>query len=229
MKLLSLDTSTKLLSAAITENGMCIGSYFQNAGRTHSVTALPLIDALLTNTSTRLDELDAFAVTIGPGSFTGLRIGIATVQGLAAAEKKPCYAVSSLESMAQQARGFMGTICCSIDARNGLVYNALFIGKDGHAPLRLTDDRVIALDELKENLKSSKSPICFIGEHPDLWYNEGNRIALPDALTALNAARATEGKDAIAAKELAPLYLQIPQAQREKESAEEKRGNIPCK
>ena len=131
MKLLSLESSAKAASAALTEDGRLIAQYYQNCGLTHSRTLLPLTAALLENCGLRPEEVDALAVAAGPGSFTGVRIGISTVKGLALGWDRPCFAVSTLESMAQPLLPGSSLICAVMDARAGQVYNALFDWEDG--------------------------------------------------------------------------------------------------
>ena len=124
MKTLALETSAKSVSVAVTEDGKVLASSYQNIGLTHSVTLMPLLDGMLQNAALTLKNMDLLAVAAGPGSFTGLRIGVSALKGLAWAEDKPCCGVSTLEAMAQNGRLFTGTVVCAMDARRSQVLPA---------------------------------------------------------------------------------------------------------
>ena len=151
MKILALETSAKSVSTAVVENGAPLAYAYQCTGLTHSRTLMPMVDAMLKNAELMLGDMDAVAVAAGPGSFTGLRIGIAAVKGLAWAADKPCFGVSTLEAMAQNLAHMDGLLVCAMDARRNQVYNALFEAKSG-VLTRLTPDRAIAVAELAEEL-----------------------------------------------------------------------------
>ena len=140
MKILALESSAVSASVALTEDEKLVAQSFQNCGLTHSRTLLPMAENLLANCGVSLADVDAIAVAHGPGSFTGVRIGVATVKGLALGADKPCLGVSTLEAMAWGARALSGDLCCVMDARAGQVYNALFTVEDGRVR-RLCDDR----------------------------------------------------------------------------------------
>lgn len=140
MKILALETSAKSVSCAVVEDGAPLASAYQCTGLTHSRTLLPMVDAMLKNADLTLDDINAIAIAAGPGSFTGLRIGIAAVKGLAWAADKPCLGVSTLEAMAQNAAHIDGLIVGAMDARRSQVYNAVFEAKGGELT-RLTPDR----------------------------------------------------------------------------------------
>ena len=131
MKILALETSAKSVSCAVVEDGAPLASAYQCTGLTHSRTLLPMVDAMLKNADLTLDDINAIAIAAGPGSFTGLRIGIAAVKGLAWAADKPCLGVSTLEAMAQNAAHIDGLIVGAMDARRSQVYNAVFEAKGG--------------------------------------------------------------------------------------------------
>ena len=152
MKILALETSAKSVSTAVVENGAPLAYAYQCTGLTHSRTLMPMVDAMLKNAELTLGDMDAVAVAAGPGSFTGLRIGIAAVKGLAWAADKPCFGVSTLEAMAQNLAHMDGLLVCAMDARRNQVYNALFEAKSG-VLTRLTPDRAIAVAELAEELR----------------------------------------------------------------------------
>ena len=152
MKILALESSAVSASVALTEDEKLVAQSFQNCGLTHSRTLLPMVENLLANCGVSLADVDAIAVAHGPGSFTGVRIGVATVKGLALGADKPCLGVSTLEAMAWGARALGGDLCCVMDARAGQVYNALFTVEDGKVR-RLCDDRAIKLTELAERIR----------------------------------------------------------------------------
>ena len=151
MKILALETSAKSVSVAVTEDGVPLASSYQNTGLTHSRTLMPLLDAMLTSSGLELQDMDALAVAAGPGSFTGLRIGVSALKGLAWAAEKPCCGVSTLETMARNLAHMDALIVCAMDARRNQVYNALFRARGG-ALERLTPDRAIGIEELAKEL-----------------------------------------------------------------------------
>ena len=168
MKILAFESSAVSASVALVEDEKLIAQSFQNCGLTHSRTLLPLAESLLKNCGVTLDDVDALAVAHGPGSFTGVRIGVATVKGLALGADKPCIGVSTLEAMAWGARALGGRLCCVMDARAGQVYNALFAVENG-APHRLCDDRALKLTDLGEEI--GETPYFLVGDGADLCYN----------------------------------------------------------
>ena len=225
MKILALETSAKSVSCAVVEDGAPLASAYQCTGLTHSRTLLPMVDAMLKNADLTLDDINAIAIAAGPGSFTGLRIGIAAVKGLAWAADKPCLGVSTLEAMAWGARALGGDLCCVMDARAGQVYNALFTVEDGRVH-RLCDDRAIKLTELAEEI--GEAPYFLVGDGADLCYNTikenctGLRLAPVELrfATGFGVAAAAlplfrEGK-ACSPQELDAFYLRRPQAERER-------------
>ena len=232
MKILAIECSIETASAAITEDRELIGVYTKNAGRTHSEKLLPMIDELLRGYSLKIDDLDLLACTAGPGSFTGIRIGVSTIKGLAFSKNKPCIGISSLEALAYGFDNFPEEciIVPSIDARRGNVYNAVFSTKSGNHPDRLCSDRLISAVELAEELIKSnkKAVICgdgaktiekIIAEDKDRYINI---VKAPPALLYPNAYAAalcalekySAGKY-ISDKDLSPIYLRPTQAERE--------------
>ena len=169
MKILALETSAKSVSCAVVENGAPLASAYQCTGLTHSRTLLPMVDAMLKNADLTLDDINAIAIAAGPGSFTGLRIGIAAVKGLAWAADKPCLGVSTLEAMVQNAAHIDGLIVGAMDARRSQVYNAVFEAKGGELT-RLTPDRAISLEELCAQLQGKQQPITVLGDGGVLCY-----------------------------------------------------------
>ena len=171
MKILALETSAAACSAALCQDGTLLAQSWQNSGLTHSRTLLPLVDSMLKNCGASLKEVEVIAVAAGPGSFTGLRIGVATAKGLAWPEDKPCAPCSTLESMAWPLAHLEGrVIVCAMDARRSQVYNALFLAA-GEGLQRLTPDRAIGLDQLGEELKKVEKEKIVVGDGARLCYN----------------------------------------------------------
>ncbi len=170
MRILAVDSASKTASAAVLEDNNIITEFFMNAGLTHSQTLAPMIDSALKNSKISLKEIDIFAVTCGPGSFTGLRIGMSTVKGMALVLDKPCVPVSSLRAMAYNFLGESCIVCACMDARREQLYNAIFEINDNKV-IRLTEDRTIAASELVEELKNCKDEIKLVGDRAVLCYN----------------------------------------------------------
>ena len=149
MRILALETSAKAVSAAVTEDGKVLASGYQDTGLTHSRTLMPIVEHILKNTDLTVQDCDVIAVAAGPGSFTGIRIGVAAAKGLAFAAEKPAVGVSTLAAMARNVSFADGLVVCAMDARRHQVYNALFEAKEG-CLARLTEDRAVSLEELAE-------------------------------------------------------------------------------
>ena len=224
MKTLSLETSAKSVSVAVTEDGKVLASSYQNIGLTHSVTLMPLLDGMLQNAGLTLSGIDLLAVAAGPGSFTGLRIGVSALKGLAWAEDKPCCGVSTLAAMAQNGRLFEGTVICAMDARRSQVYNALFQVENGR-PVRLCEDRPIALSQLAEELRTLNAPAFLIGDGAELAEKYLREQAIPCTVapenlrwqSAWGVAMAAMDKTPGNADALLPVYLRLSQAERERQ------------
>lgn len=221
MKILAVDSSAKACSAAVLDDDKIIGSFFINTALTHSQTLVPMIDAVLKNTSTDINSIDAFAVSAGPGSFTGVRIGVAAVKGMAMPLNKPCIAVSTLEAMPYNIISEDCIAACVMDARCNQVYNALFEIENGKIT-RLCDDRAVSIDDLSEDLKQYNKKIVLVGDGAQLCYNsmkENNNIELAPEISryqnASGVALASVNKERISCGELLPAYLRLPQAERE--------------
>ena len=217
MLLLSVDASAVTASAALTEDGRVIKSEFINKGLTHSETLLPLIEKVMDGKT--YNELDAIAVTAGPGSFTGVRIGVATVKGLAFPYDIPCISVSTLEAIAYNFVDKNTVVCSVMDARRMQFYNALFKAENGKIT-RLCEDRAISLDDLREELKQYDNVIV-AGDGAELCYNNLNleNTALADEdkryQNGVGVSKAAENKKTIKADALMPVYLRLSQAERE--------------
>lgn len=228
MNILALESSAGAASVALVRDEFLVAQSFQNTGLTHSRTLMPMVEDLLKNTETTLAEIDLIAVAAGPGSFTGLRIGVSAAKGLAWAADKPCCAVSTLEAMAWTAAHMGGQLCPAMDARRGQVYNARFESVDG-IPRRLTPDRAISLEELAEEIRGAGSPPQLVlGDgwqlSRDYLSQRDIEVLLPPphlrwqtawgvARGALEMARA--GKT-VTAGELTPQYHRLSQAERER-------------
>lgn len=213
--LLSFDSSAVTASAALTDGDRVIKSEFMNAGLTHSETLLPMIKRVMQGH--HFDELEAIAVTAGPGSFTGIRIGVATAKGLAFQAGIPCVAVSTLEAIAHNFEN--GIICAVMDARRMQFYNALFKAENGRLE-RLCEDRAISIEQLRAELLQYDE-VIIAGDGAQLCFeNIGLKNALLAKLehmyqNAVSLAKAAENKERISAKALMPVYLRLSQAERE--------------
>ena len=223
MKILALETSAKAVSAAVTENGKVLCAGYQDTGLTHSRTLMPIVEHILKNTGLTMAEMDAIAVAAGPGSFTGIRIGVAAAKGLAFASDKPVAAVSTLAAMARNVAFADGLIICAMDARRNQIYNALFEAADGSLT-RLTPDRAIALAELAEELKNDPRLKTVVGDGAKLcatYLTENGipcRIAPPHLVmqnamsVALEAEKLAEENKLVSSQALEPVYLRPAQA-----------------
>ncbi len=224
MRILAVESSAGPASAALWEDGQILAQRFQNNGFTHSVTLLPMVDEVLRERGLRPGDVDAFAVACGPGSFTGLRIGVGTVKGLAFAAEKGCIAVSTLEAMAYQHTAAQGIVCPCMDARRSQFYTALFEATSGGVR-RLTADGALSAQELFGRLAHLHAPVLLVGDGSALAYTmapeelrpyltlapepERYQNAVGVALAAANGVR-------IPAEELRPNYLRLAQAERER-------------
>lgn len=222
MKILAVDSSAKACSVAILDDNRILGSYFINTALTHSQTLVPMIESLLKNTNTQLDSIDCFAVSAGPGSFTGVRIGVSAIKGMAMPLSKPCIAVSTLEAMAYNVIDRNCVVCAVMDARCNQVYNAMFRISDGIIT-RLCDDRALSISDLADELKGYNESIILVGDGAELCYNSFRELK-QDISLAVEARRyqkaegvafASVNKEKISAAELMPAYLRLPQAERE--------------
>lgn len=223
MKILSVESSAASCSVALSDNGVLIGEEFTNVKLTHSETLMPMVKNILDNTKTDIGAVDVFAVSNGPGSFTGVRIGVAAVKGMADGVGKPCYGISTLETIAYPFFDRNCVVCSLMDARCSQVYTAFF--ENGK---RLTPDSAMLISELADSLKSIDKPIVFAGDGAAVTYEKlsdsFDNIILADAQNryqrASSVAFLTEkyinsGKLPVSANELLPVYLRLPQAERE--------------
>lgn len=214
--LLSIDSSAVTASVALTDNDKILKSEFVNSGLTHSETLLPMINGVMDGVG--YNELDAIAITVGPGSFTGVRIGVATVKGIAFANDTPCYAVSTLEAIAHNFDEDC-VVCAVMDARRMQFYNALFKIKNG-VVTRLTDDRAISIDDLRKELVKYDN-VIIAGDGAKLCFEnialDNCQIASDDKLyqNACSIHKIVVNKEKISPKALMPVYLRQSQAERE--------------
>ena len=225
MLILALESSAKAASVALMQDAELLAQYSQCSGLTHSRTLLPMVEDMLKNTDKKLADVDFIAVAHGPGSFTGIRIGVSTVKGLAWASDKKCVGVSTLAAMAWHGAAAGGLVCSVMDARRSQVYNALFEIKDG-APERLCRDRAIALSELAAELKGYDREVLLVGDGARLSFDyltaEGIscRIAPQNLVyqsawgVGMEALRTEPGT----ADDLLPVYLRLSQAERERQA-----------
>lgn len=226
MKILALDSSATAASVALLEDNFVLGEFFVNTKYTHSQTLVPMIKNLLNVTCVDIKDIDLFSVNVGPGSFTGIRIGVSAVKGMALALSKPCVPVSTLLSLAYNLKNYDGLICACMDARCNQVYNALFEVSGGEIK-RLTDDRAILIDDLAEELKGFSKKIILVGDGAILCYNKlhellpylelsdnNNRYQRASSVAKIAFGDYNCGKS-VKAAELLPKYIRMPQAERE--------------
>ncbi len=227
MKILALETSAVAASVSICDDEELVAQNFQRTGLTHSATLMPMLESMLNTAGLKLKDIDLIAVAAGPGSFTGLRIGVSAAKGLAWPEDKPCACVSTLEAMAWQLTGMEGVVCAAMDARRQQVYNALFDLQDG-TPVRLSPDRAISLDELKVELANVEKTQIIVGDGAHLCYNAFQESGYPVKMapphlrfqTAWGVARCalemTRNNQLTDAAGLVPDYHRLSQAERER-------------
>ena len=236
MKILAIECSATPASAAIIENEKVLASAFCNVMLTHSQTLMPMIEGILLSSKTDISEIEGFAISHGPGSFTGIRIGISAVKGLAAASKTPCVGVSTLRSIAENYSDPDCIVCALMDARCNQLYNALFDINGGEIK-RLCDDRALMCDELLEEIKNIcetvNKPIMLVGDGADIFYKASKGLknikkahpirqyqnAVGVGFAGLEAFQKGE---ALSPNDLLPFYLRLPQAERELKAKESK-------
>ena len=236
MLILAFETSAKAASVALMEDNKLLGESYQNTGLTHSQTLMIMAEDLLKQCGKTVADVTAVAVAEGPGSFTGVRIGVAAAKGFAWGAEIPCFGVSTLEAMAETLGIYEGHICACMDARRSQVYNALFLA-DGGVPERISEDRAISLADLKNDLEHIDGPIFLVGdgaaltcktlagEIPGLILPPEHRVhqrAVGVALLAVKKIAAGEAGDGNA---LVPNYLRLSQAERERN---ERMQNAKC-
>ena len=231
MKILAFETSAKAASVALMENGKLLGESYQNTGLTHSQTLMVMAEDLLKACNLTAQDVEAVAVAAGPGSFTGVRIGVAAAKGFAWGAELPCYGVSTLEAMARNLGVWEGYVVPAMDARRSQVYTAVFHAEKG-VLRRIEEDMAISLAELGEKIKNFQQPVFLVGDGANLCYNtlleEVSGLVLPPehrmhqraAGVALTAQAMADAGDPGNGAELSPNYLRLSQAERERMARE---------
>ncbi|MBQ4510920.1 MAG: tRNA (adenosine(37)-N6)-threonylcarbamoyltransferase complex dimerization subunit type 1 TsaB [Clostridia bacterium] len=221
MKILAIDSTANTSTVALLENETLLGIYTANTKNTHSETLLPMIKHLLSTLRVSNDQIDVYAISNGPGSFTGVRIGVATIKGLAFGKNKKCVEVSTIEALAENLEGFSGVICPIMNARRGQVYTGAFLnGK------RIIDDTCMMLSDLIPRLEKNNESIYFVGDGYSLIENTEIKglKATPEMLRYQNAYSVGKiaykkllAEETVTDRELSVEYLRKPQAERERE------------
>ena len=227
MRILAFETSAKAASVALLEDGKLLAESYQNTGLTHSQTLMVMAQDMLNTLALTPGDVDVVAVAAGPGSFTGVRIGVAAAKGFAWGKELPCCAVSTLGAMAAALGIWQGYVCPVMDARRNQVYNALFHVSRGNSQ-RIREDRAISLADLGEELKNLEEPIFLVGDGSILCYNTllenvpglvlppEHRMHQRASGVALAAQKQAEAGDPGDANALTPNYLRLSQAERER-------------
>ena len=237
MKILAFETSAKAASVAIMDGGKLLGESYQNTGLTHSQTLMVMAEDLLKTCNLTAQDVEAVAVAAGPGSFTGIRIGVAAAKGFAWGAQLPCYGVSTLEAMARSLGVWNGFVVPAMDARRSQVYTAIFHAEKGVLS-RVEEDMAISLADLKEKIKNFQEPIFLVGDGALLCYNtlleEVPALVLPPehrmhqraAGVALAAQAMADAGDPGNGAELTPNYLRLSQAERERAARENREKGV---
>ena len=227
MLILAFETSAKACSVAIHDGQKLLAESYQNTGLTHSQTLMVMAEDLLRSCGKTAADVTHLAVAAGPGSFTGVRIGVSAAKGFAWGAELPVYGVSTLQSMALSLGTMSGHVCCCMDARRKQVYNALFLAENGGLT-RVSEDRAIALEDLKNELQHIDGPIYLVGDGAELTHKtlaaDIPELILPPehrrqqrasgvALATIEAMNRGESADGAA---LQPNYLRLSQAERER-------------
>lgn len=224
MKILAVDSTAVTASVAVTENERLLAEYTVLNGNTHSETLLPMVESALKTLGLTIKDIDLFACSEGPGSFTGVRIGAATIKGLAFAQEKPCVGVSTLKALAYNLVGYSGLICPVMNARRSQVYTALF-ESDGERLTRLMDDSALPISELDTILSQKRVPVRFCGDGYDITIPElklCRYTPIPERLrpqsaysVAMAAMEKYRAEGGVSDRELVSTYLRPCQAERE--------------
>ena len=221
MKILALDSTAKTSSVAVLEDETLLGLYSVNIQNTHSETLLPMVKSILEALKLTIEDIDAYAVSEGPGSFTGVRIGVATIKGLALGRNKPCVGVSTIEALYENLSDYEGIVCPIMNARRGQVYTGAFL--DGN---RILDDTCMMLDDLIPVLEKYNMPIHFNGDGYELVLdkNIANFRHTPEVLKYQNAYSVgkvaynkIKSSEYASDTDLRVEYLRKAQAERERE------------
>lgn len=234
MLILALDSSAAPASVALLEDGKILSEFYINTKQTHSQTLMPMVESVLKLTNKTLDDVTCMAVSAGPGSFTGVRIGVSCVKGLSMTRNIPCAGVSTLRAMAENARQLTGIVCAVMDARCGQVYNALFRAESGKLT-RLCDDRALPIAELLEECKTFTEKVYLVGDGAELCYKTFAAICAELLQPQLRFQRASgvamaaqemiENGQTVTPDALMPIYLRLPQAERELKAKNAQKNN----
>lgn len=238
MIVLAVDSSSKVATAALIKDGNLLSEITLNDKREHSVILMSLIEDLLKDNDLTINDIDGFVVSKGPGSFTGLRIGMATIKGLSFGSKKPYVSVSSLDALALSVSNFDGIICPVMDALRNSVYTALYKSSNNKLE-KLIDYSALDLDELIELIKSKNEKVIFIGDGLDKYKNYlsencPNCYFPPSHLNIVRASALGEiGYEMLSNNvcddpNSAPFYLKKPQAEREYEQRMKLKNECTC-
>ena len=224
---LAFDSTAKAASVAVTDGDKLLALYNIDNGLTQSELLLPMAENMLKNLKLTFDDVGLLACAVGPGSFTGVRIGVALVKGIAFGKNIPCVAISTLDELAENLAGLDGIIVPVMDARRQQVYTATYRGKGGTLD-KLTPDRAIAISELADELKEYSEPIYLVGDGYDVArrgliaagvdVKETPKLLITENAysVALVANRKYEKGETVSDLEIAPTYLRMPQAERER-------------
>ena len=226
MKILALDSTAEVASVSVCDDETPLAIFTVKNGNTHSQTLLPMVESALRHSCLSADDVELFAASEGPGSFTGVRIGAATLKGLAFGRSKPCIGVSTLEALAYNLIGFEGIICPVMNARRAQVYNALF-RSNGTTLERLCPDRALSISELEaELLKMCEKKIYLVGDGYGVTKDGFSSLAItptPVPLRLQNAysvaqcaLAAFKRGEAKSDSEISATYLRLSQAERER-------------
>ena len=236
MKILALDTSSIVATVAIMDGEKLMAEYTLNHRKTHSQKLMPILDELLKTCQLRPRDIDVFGVSLGPGSFTGLRIGLATIKAMAQALDKPVVGVSTLEGLAYNLAYSKDRICPIIDGQRDLVYTGLYQwDRDGLKGI--CQDKVIPIRDLLEKLKADGEAIIFVGDAVDKFREEieekmGSLAIFPPSMFAIARAssiaqltriRALQGKLS-GVHDILPIYMRKSQAEKQWEERMKNRG-----
>ncbi|MEI6578731.1 MAG: tRNA (adenosine(37)-N6)-threonylcarbamoyltransferase complex dimerization subunit type 1 TsaB [Eubacteriales bacterium] len=228
MRILAVESSARTVSVAIIDDSRLLSEFYTNTGLTHSQTLMPIIKAALDCAKIDLSSIDSFAVANGPGSYTGIRIGVSAVKGLAHSLNKPCVGVSTLAALSYNLAGQNCIACCVMDARCGQVYTALFECLDGTVK-RITEDNAMMISDLEVQLSALEYdlPIVLVGDGSEMCYiilrTKMNKIFLASENLRFQRASSVAMFSMIhdgeipktSANDLTSVYLRAPQAERE--------------
>ena len=233
MLILAFETSAKAASVALLEDNKLLGENYQNTGLTHSQTLMQMCEDLMASCGKTVKDITAVAVANGPGSFTGVRIGVAAAKGFTWGAELPCYGVSTLEAMAETLGVYDGYVVPTMDARRNQTYTAIFRAEGGKLT-RILEDSAISFAELGEKLKKCEKPVFLVGDGAILCYNTLEEtvsgLVLPPEHhqhqratgVALVAKKLVDAGEIGDGGSLTPNYLRLSQAERERLAREEK-------